>query len=124
MTAYTECAFQNGSEHKIVFDGEKTVQFKHDNRYWITVRVETGRGWKVSKGLYYARLLDAWSPTEVVVDASGCKLPLVPLVNASISLSPGTILSASDVSLTKLDWDHVVVQPEPELSADCIKSQG
>ena len=52
MTAYTECAFQNGSEHKIVFDGEKTVQFKHDNRYWITVRVETGRGWKVSKGLY------------------------------------------------------------------------
>ena len=56
----------------------------------------------------------------MVVDASGCQLPLVPLVNASISLSPGTILSASDVSLTKLDWDHVVVQPEPELSADCI----
>ena len=57
----------------------------------------------------------------MVVDASGCQLPLVPLVNASISLSPGTILSASDVSLTKLDWDHVVVQPESELSADCIK---
>ena len=63
-------------------------------------------------------------PTEVVVDASGCQLPLVPLVNAGISLSPGKILSASDVSLTKLDWDHVVVQPEPELSADCIKPQG
>ena len=60
----------------------------------------------------------------MVVDASGCQLPLVPLVNASISLSPGKILSASDVSLTKLDWDHVVVQPEPELSADCIKPQG
>ena len=60
----------------------------------------------------------------MVVDASGCQLPLVPLVNASISLSPGKILSASDVSLTKLDWDHVVVQPEPELSADNIKPQG
>ena len=61
----------------------------------------------------------------MVVDASGCQLPLVPLVNASISLSPGTILSASDVSLTKLDWDHVVVvEQEPELSADCIKPQG
>ena len=75
MTAYTECAFQNVSEHKIVFDGDKTVQFKHDNRYWITVHVETGRGRNVSKGLYYARLLDAGSPTEVVVDASGCHLP-------------------------------------------------
>ena len=42
----------------------------------------------------------------MVVDASGCQLPLVPLVNASISLSPGKILSASDVSLTKLDWDQ------------------
>ena len=60
----------------------------------------------------------------MVVDASGCQLPLAPLVNTSISLSPGKILSASYVSLTKLDWDHVVVQPEPELSADCIKPQG
>ena len=98
MTAYTECAFQNGSEHKIVFDSDKTVQFKQDNRYWITVRVKTGRGWKVSKRLCYARLLDAWSPTEVVVDASECQLPLAPLVN--ISLSPGKILSANVVSLS------------------------
>ena len=60
-----------------------------------------------------------------MVDASGCQLPLAPLVNTSISLSPGKILSASDVSLTKLDWDHVVVvEQEPELSADCIKPQG
>ena len=64
MTAYTECAFQNGSEHKIVFDGDKTVQFKHDNRYWITVRVETGRGWKVSKGLYYCLLYTSPSPRD------------------------------------------------------------
>ena len=66
----------------------------------MTVRVETGRGWKVSKGLYYAPLLDAWSPTEVVVDASGCQLPLAPLVN--ISLSPGKTLSASVVSLNEI----------------------
>ena len=45
MAAYTECIFQNDSEHKIVFDADKTAQFEHDNRYWITVRVETGRGW-------------------------------------------------------------------------------
>ena len=96
MTAYTECVFQNGSEHNIVFDGDKTVQFKHDNKYWIAVRVETGRGWKVSKGLYYDRLLDAWSPTEVVVDAS----------------APGKILSASVVSLTKLDWNDVAVHTQ------------
>jgi len=57
----------------------------------------------------------------VVVDASGCQLPLAPLVN--ISLSPGKILSASVVSLTKLEWDDVAVHPEPELSADCIKPQ-
>ena len=31
MTAYTECAFQDGSEHKIVFDGDKTVQLEQDN---------------------------------------------------------------------------------------------
>ena len=122
MTAYTECAFQNGSEHKIVFDGEKTVQFKHDNRYWRTVRVETGRGWKVSKGLYYARLSDAWSSTEVVVNASGCQLPLAPLAN--ISLSPGKILSASVVSLTKLEWDDVAVHPEPRLYVNSVKPQG
>ena len=48
--------FQNGSEPKILFDGIKTVQFKQDNTYWITIRVETGRRWKVSKGLDYARL--------------------------------------------------------------------
>ena len=48
MAAYTECIFQNDNEHKIVFDADKTAQFEHDNRYWITVRVETGRGWKVS----------------------------------------------------------------------------
>ena len=52
MTEYIECAFQNGSEHKIVFDADKTVQFTQDTTYWITVRVETGRGWKVSNGLY------------------------------------------------------------------------
>ena len=51
MAAYTECIFQNDSEHKIVFDADKTAQFEHDNRYWITVRVETGRGWTVSQGL-------------------------------------------------------------------------
>ena len=57
----------------------------------------------------------------MVVDAGGCQLPLAPSVN--VSLSPGKIWSASVVSLTKLDWDHVVVQPDPELSADCIKPQ-
>ena len=45
-----------------------------------------------------------------------------PLVN--ISLSPGKILSASVVSLTKLDWNDLTVHPEPELSADNIKPQG
>ena len=78
MTAYIECAFQNGSEHKTIFDGDKTAQFTQDNRYWITVGVETGRGWQVSKWLYCAWLLDAWSPTEAVVDASRCQLPLAP----------------------------------------------
>jgi len=48
----------------------------------------------------------------VVVDASGCQLPLAPLVN--ISLSPGKILSASVVSLSKLEWDDVAVHPEPQ----------
>ena len=88
MTAYTECAFQNGSEHKIVFDGDHTVQCKHDKKYSITVRVETGRGRKASKGLYYARLLDSWSPTEVVVDASGCQQPLAPLFNTMVIVCP------------------------------------
>ena len=85
MTAYTECAFQNGNEHKIASDSDKTIHIKQDKRYWITVRVETGRDWKVSNGLYYARLLDAWSPTEVAVDASGCQLPLAPSVNLGFS---------------------------------------
>ena len=58
----------------------------------------------------------------MVDDASGCQLPLAPLVN--ISLSPGKILSASVVSLTKLDWNDLTVHPEPELSADNIKPQG
>ena len=52
----------------------------------------------------------------MVVDASGCQLPLAPLVN--ISLSPGKTLSASVVSLTKLDWNKLTAHPEPEVSAD------
>ena len=57
----------------------------------------------------------------MVVDASECQLPLAPSVN--ISLSPGNTLSASVVSLTKLDWNDIAVHPEPELSADCIQPQ-
>ena len=58
----------------------------------------------------------------MVVDASGCQLHLTPLVN--INLSPGKTLSASVVSLTKLDWNDLTVHPEPEFSADNIKPQG
>ena len=58
----------------------------------------------------------------MVVDASGCQLPLAPLVN--ISLSPGKMLSTSAVSLTKLDWDDVAVHPEPGLSVNCVKPHG
>ena len=58
----------------------------------------------------------------MVLDASGCQLPLAPLVN--ISLSTGQILSASDASLTKLGWDIVAVRPEPGLSVNIVKPQG
>ena len=58
----------------------------------------------------------------MVVDASGCQLPLAPSVR--ISLSPAKILSASVVALTKLDWDDVAVHPEPGLSVNSVKSQG
>ena len=45
-----------------------------------------------------------------------------PLV--TISFSPGKILSASVVYLTKLDWDDLAVHPEPGLSVNSVKRQG
>ena len=40
MTAYTECAFQNGSEHKIVFDSDKTemVWLMHEDVSHVSPR--------------------------------------------------------------------------------------
>ena len=33
-------------------------------------------------------------------------------------------MSVSGVSLTKLDWDDVALQPQPGFFVNCVKSQG
>lgn len=33
-------------------------------------------------------------------------------------------MSARVVSLTKMEWDDVGVQPEPEVPVNCVKPQG
>lgn len=86
------------------------------------MRVARSKGWKVSTGLYYARLHDAWSPPEIVVDASSCQLPLTLVVD--IGMSPGDITSISVVPLVKIKWDDVAVHPEPRLPVNCIQTKG
>ena len=121
MTTYTECVFQTGQEHRLVFGHDTPVSYSRDHRYWITVNIVTPtRGCKVSTGLYYARLRDEWSPSGIVVDASGCQLPLTPLVDSS--LKPGDTLSTSVVSLAKINWDNVSVKPEPQPNTTDLSS--
>ena len=57
----------------------------------------------------------------MVVDARKCQPILAPLVQVSFVCS---YYESPCCPFTKMEWDHVVVQPEPELSANCIKPQG
>ena len=61
------------------------------------------------------------SPSQVAVDARKCQPLLAPLVHVSFV---GSYYESLCCPFAKMEWDHVVVQPEPELSADCIKPQG
>ena len=62
-----------------------------------------------------------YSPSEVVVDARKVQPLLAPLVHVSFV---GSYYEIPCCRFTNMEWDHVVVQPEPELSANCIKPQG
>ena len=122
MTAYTECIFQSGQENRLIFGHDAPVSYRRGHRYWTTVKIVTStRGCEVSTGLYHARLRKEWNPSEIVVDASGCQLPLTPLVD--ISLAQGDNSSNSAVSLVKIEWDDVYVETEPKSPAFCAQSQ-
>ena len=41
MTAYTECVFQTGQEHRLVFGHDIPVSDSRDHRYCITVNIVT-----------------------------------------------------------------------------------
>ena len=71
---------------------------------------------------YYAWPLDAWSPIEVVVDARGWQLPLAALGN--LSLCPVVNCECPCCIFTMMEWGDVAVQPEPEVSVNCVKPQG
>ena len=57
----------------------------------------------------------------MVVDARKCQPLLAPLVHVSFV---GSYYESPCCPFTKMEWDHVVVQPGPELSANCIQPQG
>ena len=61
--------------------------------------------------------------SEVVVDARRCQPLLAPLVHVSFV---GSYFESPCCPFTKIEWDHVVVQPEPDLSStsNCVKPQG
>ena len=56
-----------------------------------------------------------------MVNARECQPLLAPLVHRSFV---GSYFENSCCPFTKMEWDHLLVQPEPELSANCVKPQG
>lgn len=84
MSAYPECAFRKGGEHKVACDTETEIYYRGKTVY--TTQPFTSKHTTVGQsrqGLISLRPLESLNLAEVVVDASRCQLPLLlaPLVD-------------------------------------------